>query len=159
LIADSHQRMLTRLREVHAESRDNPYFGRGALLAANQKYETAKSSGDFMGTLEAIESVGRELTFSGKPDDALKTFDQADKLLMVMRQSGAPPGLISTWDGRIVRKSGLRASQPFRSPDRNRFEHQRDRCKNQGHVSRRGSNAIRVSLDRKRQQLRCQSAS
>ena len=61
--------MLARLKEVQVESRDNPYFGRGALMAAKRAYDQAKSNGDFLGTLQAIESVGRELTFSGKPDE------------------------------------------------------------------------------------------
>lgn len=107
LIADSHQRMLARLREVQLESQDNPYFGRGALLAAKRDYDRAKSEGDFLGTLQAIESVGRELTFSGNPDDALKTYAQADRLLAVMRRSGAPPELITSWEGRIHFGKGI----------------------------------------------------
>ena len=100
-VSDSHQRMVQRLREVHTESLDNPYFGRGALRNAKRQYDAAKQSGDFMGALEAIVAIGKELTFSGKPDIALQTYRQADQMLQYMRQSGAPPKLISQWEGKV----------------------------------------------------------
>lgn len=106
-IVDSHDRMLARLQEVHIESQDNPYFGRGALRIAKGNYDQAKAAGDVVKTLKAIVEVGKELTFSGKPDDALKTYAQADILLQAMRRSGAPGPLVSQWEARVFLGKGI----------------------------------------------------